>query len=284
MLFSRSRFRFVTAALVTGALLVTVPGSASFASGMIRHSHKKSSAHLKLVTPGVLSVGSDTTYPPMEFSDVGHPGQYKGADVDIANALAKHMGLKGAKFISGGFDSLLSSLQAGRFDVIISAMNDTPARRKIVNYVDYMTAAEGILVPAGSKIRANAYTGLCHQTVSAQRGSTELYGLQAAEKKCHNSIHILGYVEDTEAYQAFISGHATAYTTDWPVVIHYYATNRGRFRIAGKPIVLTNYGIAVRKNNPALEHALQKALAAIRADGEYLKILKKWGLGASAIK
>jgi polar amino acid transport system substrate-binding protein len=42
-------------------------------------------------------------------------------------------------------------------------------------------------------------------------------------------------------------------------------------------------GIAVRKDDPELRDAIQKAFDAMKADGTYLKILTKWHLEGDAI-
>jgi len=245
-----------------------------------------STSNLGLITPGVLTVGSDTSYPPMEYASPGHPGTYIGADVDLAKALAKAMGLKSAKIVSGNFDTLITSLQAKRYDVIMSSMNDTKARAQQVSFVDYMTAREGVLVKKSSSIHGNNYQAFCGDTVSVERGTTELMGLDQADSSCGSKkINIQSYPADSDAFQAFNSGHANVYTSDLPVVAYYIKQHPTEFRLAGKAISASaNYGIALRKGNNALKHALQKALTKIRSNGTYTKILQKWGVGDAALK
>ncbi len=61
-----------------------------------------------LITPGTLTVGSDTTYPPQEYIDTA-TGQAKGFDIDLITAIAQRMGLKakiGRVALSSGRESL----------------------------------------------------------------------------------------------------------------------------------------------------------------------------------
>jgi polar amino acid transport system substrate-binding protein len=228
-------------------------------------------------------VGSDTSYPPMESKDP-QTQQYVGADVDLAGALAKAMGLKGAHIKSGIFDSLIPSLQARRYDVVMSSMNDTPDRAKKVDFVDYMRAREAILVPKSKPIKTNGYGGLCGKTVTVERGTTEEQGMEQANKTCSTKINILASSTDSDAFQAFNSGHADAYTSDLPVITHYVQTDPNKFQQAGPSITASaNYGIALNKGNGQLKTALQDALAKIRANGEYSKILKKWGVSEAGL-
>jgi polar amino acid transport system substrate-binding protein len=210
--------------------------------------------------------------------------QYVGADIDLANALAKAMGLKGAIIKSASFDSLIPSLQAHRFDVIMSSMNDTPERAKQVDFVDYMTATMGVLVKKGSTVKANSFSALCGDSVAVERGTVEQQDLTSANNSCSSKINILVSTADTDAYQAFNSGHAQAYTSDLPVVVYYAKKYPTRFQLAGKPISAhANYGIALNKNQGQLKTALQQALQKIRGNGQYTAILKKWGVSGAAL-
>lgn len=278
------------ALLVVSLLLSACGGSSSSSSSPTALPTKSTSTmaggkSLGLLKSDLLTVCSDATYPPMEYSDPSHPGQYIGADVDLASALARAIGVASAKILNTPFDSIIPALQAKRCDIVMSSMSDTPLRRKTVSFVDYMTTAEGILVNKSSSIHASSYSGLCGKTVAVERGTTELDGLNAASKSCSSKIHVLSFTADTDAFQAFASGHADAYTGDLPVVAHYVQLHPTSYRQAGTAIKLASepYGIAVRKSDAALRTALQGAVAKIRANGTYAKILKKWGVGQASL-
>jgi polar amino acid transport system substrate-binding protein len=221
----------------------------------------------------------------MEFKDP-NTLQYVGADVDLANALAHAMGLKGATIVSNTFDTLIPvMLTRHKFDVIMSSMNDRPDRRKEgVNFIDYLRASEAILVKSSSSIHANGYSGMCGHTVSVERGTTEQDGLEAANKKCKNKISIKLFAGDTDAFNAFAAGHADAYSSDYPVIADHVRTSSGRYRPAGAAFGATeDYGIAMPKTNTALFTALTKAYRKIRANGQYKKILKHWDIQGAAL-
>jgi polar amino acid transport system substrate-binding protein len=272
---------------LSAAILCIGMALGGFAAHASAHSATGPSA-LHLVNAGILSVGSDTTYPPMESTDVKHPGQYVGADVDLANALAKAMGLKGAKIVTTSFDSIIPALQRHNFDVIMSSMNDTPARRKQISFIDYMSlkASEAVLVGKSSTLKMGSYHGLCGHSVSVQSGTAELSDMQAEAKKCGSkTIDIKQYRADTDAFQALVSGHTEAYSSDLPVALYYASKFKTQVKFAGKGIGGgAFYGIGVSKTNPALSAAIKKGLSVIKSNGQYAKILKKYGLGATAIK
>lgn len=275
-------------ALIIACLVLAGCGSSSSSSSPTATAASKSgkvaksTTALKLISPGYLTVGSDTTYPPMESADPNHPGQYVGADIDLAQALAKAMGLKGAKIKNNSFDTIIPALQRKNFDVIMSSMNDTPERAKVIAFVNYMRSSQAILVRKSSGIHADSYAQVCGKTVAVQSGTTELDGLLKANTgSC--KITIKQFKADTDAFQAFNAGHADAYTGDLPVVALYAKEHSSKFVEAGKPFAAgEDYGIGLLKTNPGLKQALQSALDTIKTNGQYKQILDKWGVGGAA--
>ena len=74
--------------------------------------------HLHLVTDGVLTVGTDPSFPPFEFMD---GGEYAGFDVELVAAIAERLGLT-YTFVDYPFDDLIGALQGGsEIDMIASA-------------------------------------------------------------------------------------------------------------------------------------------------------------------
>ncbi len=280
---NRSRSRLILGLVAASGLLI----SSIFAtSGFAASPHVRT--YFKVLHKGWLTVGSDTTYPPMEFSNVNKPGTYLGADVDLSNAIAKKMGLHGAKIVSTNFTTIISSLKKHSFDVIMSSMNDTPDRRKEIDFVDYMKLNTGIsiLTVKSSSVHANSYKGLCGDKVSVETGTIEFDGLTAQNKKCSSSkqIDIHGYVHDTDAFQALAAGKVDAYTTDLPVALYYVKHHRNALRFAGKSFGSGGkYGAGFLKDTNGLQKAFRNGLKAIMKDGQYHHILKKWGLGKTSI-
>src|SRR6266852_9854293 len=66
-----------------------------------------------LITPGVLTFVSDTTYPPQEYIDTA-TGKAIGFDVDLITAIAQRMGLQ-AKIVTTKFDTIVDDEAAKRF-------------------------------------------------------------------------------------------------------------------------------------------------------------------------
>ena len=79
-----------------------------------------------------------------------------------------------------------------------------------------------------------------------------------------------------------LNGRADASYQDDPVTGYYTQLNPDRVEVGGVTVEPAPVGIAVRKDNPALETALRQALADMMADGTYLAILERWGVTSGA--
>ncbi|BFO10651.1 hypothetical protein GGER_31610 [Serratia rubidaea] len=76
---------------------------------------------------GTLKVGLEGTYPPFSFQ--GEDGKLTGFEVDFANALAQHLGVK-AKLSPTKWDGMLASLDSKRIDVVINQVTISDERKK----------------------------------------------------------------------------------------------------------------------------------------------------------
>ncbi|MDC0742839.1 transporter substrate-binding domain-containing protein [Polyangium mundeleinium] len=112
---------------------------------------------LSTVQPRTLTVGSDIPYPPFEFfTESGEP---TGFDVELIEAIAKELCLT-PKWVNSNFDTIFTSLSAGRFDVVAAAVTayapegspsygTVKARQKIVSFTKpYYSALQSLTVKA----------------------------------------------------------------------------------------------------------------------------------------
>jgi polar amino acid transport system substrate-binding protein len=240
----------------------------------------------------VINVGSDIEYPPIEFYKEGTT-QVQGVDYDLAKALGAKLGVK-FKFINDtDFAGIIGAMQAGRFDIIMSAMNDTAERRKKgADFIDYFTAGTSLIVKKGNPNNIQTLDDVCGKTVAVQKGTvqdTDLITPQVA--KCTNAglgkLTVLRFEKDTDALQQVKNGRAVANFEDFPVAAYNAKISGGGndFDAVNVPgIGPGNYGIAVPKDNTKLRDALQAALKAVIADGTYDQILAKWNVTAGALK
>ncbi|WP_030560694.1 ABC transporter substrate-binding protein [Streptomyces aureocirculatus] len=298
---AKSRIVAVGAIAVAGSLLLT--GCGDQTNDKKDGGDKVVSAPLSDELPssirnqGVIKVGSDIAYPPVEFKDKG--GKTVGIDPDIADALGKQLGVR-FEFANGTFDTLLGGLRSKRYDIAMSAMTDTKNRqegideetgKKVgsgVDFVDYFTAGVSIYTKKGDDQGIKTWADLCGKKIVVQRGTVSHDMAKAESQKCKGGkkISIESYDNDQQAQTRLRSGGADAGSSDFPVAAYAVKTSGGGkdFQLVGDQVEAAPYGIAVAKNNSELRDAVKMALDAIIANGQYEKIIKKWGVDAGAVK
>ena len=221
---------------------------------------------------------TDATYPPEESIPTGSTNPV-GSDIDIANAVAAQMGAK-ASFKNTTFDSIIAALKAKKCDAVISGMNDTPARRKQVDFTDYLSVGQSIMVKAGNPEHLSSLASLAGKSVSVESGTTDRDFLAAQSAKLvkagKKAINIKTFPKDTDAASALKAGRVDAYFGDSPVAVYYVSRDKS-FTIGGAPIAPIPIGIATRKGDP-LTAAMKKAMNALYAKGTIKKIVAKWGM------
>jgi polar amino acid transport system substrate-binding protein len=238
-----------------------------------------------LMVPGALSVGSELTYPPKEFVDTA-TGKPTGFDIDLITAMADRMGLK-TNIVSTRFDTIIDDLNNKRFDVIISGMHVTPAREQKVDFIKYVRSGESLLVSKGNPENIKAYTDLCGKKVGVQGGTIQQDHLNATSTQCTKSgkapIGITVLTSQNEVINLLVNKRVDATLQVDAVSSYYLKQNSGTLEVAGEIVNADPEGIAVRKGDTSMNMAIQKALAAVKADGTYKKLLDKWGLSNEAI-
>ena len=270
-----------SAALVALALGVSVFGATAANAA----SPAKVTPPSSITSAKQLLFCSDISYPPEEFYKGTTP---VGSDIEIGDALAAQMGVK-ASFQNTGFDGIIPALEGKKCDAIISGMNDTPARRKQVDFTDYLSVGQSFMVKKGNPEHITNIASLAGKTVSVEVGTTNADYLNAQSKKLQaggkKGITVKTFPKDTDAANALATDKVDSYFGDAPVVAYYIGKQPSVFTFGGKAVNPIPVGIATRKGD-ALTAAMRKAVANIYANGTMTKILAKWkmsGMAAQAL-
>ncbi|TRV71316.1 ABC transporter substrate-binding protein [Streptomyces sp. 130] len=301
-----TRIAAVGAIAVAGTMLLTACGdqtknndSASTGASTGASAGTASPADLlpaEIKSKGVIRVGSDIAYPPVEFKD--ESGKTAGIDPDLGAALGKVLGVE-FKFENGTFDTLVTGLRAKRYDIAMSAMTDSKERqegidpetkKKVgegVDFVDYFTAGVSIYTKKGDDQGIKTWADLCGKKIAVQRNTVSHDLAKDESKKCAGGkkIAIEAYDTDLEAQTRIRSGGADAGSSDFPVAAYAVKTSGGGkdFQIVGDQVEAAPYGIAIAKGNDKLTQAIKAAMDEIIKSGEYDKIIAKWGVEAGAV-
>ena len=231
---------------------------------------------------GKLVVGMSADYAPYEFHYIDENGKdvVGGFDVDIANEIAEAIGVE-LVIQEMDFDALVSALPAGKIDAVISGMNPTEERAKVVDFSDiYYNSKHGILVRAEDVDKYKTFADLEGAKVGAQLGSTQE---QIAKSEIPNAdLQLLANVNNL--ILELKSGKVDAIIMEKPVA--EMAVNSNPDLAVGEPTYEDKTGgnaVGIAKNNPELLAKINEVINELNETGkmdEY--ILKANELAASA--
>lgn len=289
---SRSRIALVTAVALTFGLTAcgsdSLEESTSSAKESVKSVAKDTSLADKvpaaLKSKGTLTIGTDASYPPNEYFDTDGK-TIVGMDIELLDAVLGKLGLK-AKYVNGGFDSLILGVGSGKYDMSVSSFTINKERMQQVTMVSYLKAGSQWVVPKGNPKKISL-DDACGKTVTVQKGTVQVTDMQARSKKCttggKGEIKLLIEQDQSKATLNLSAGKADAMVADLPVSVDAVNKSGDKLELLGENYDTAPYGYVVKKDQNEFGNVLVEGLKAIKKDGTYDQILKKWKVDGGAI-
>jgi len=242
-----------------------------------------------LVTAGTLTDCVDIEYSPMEFfasADITDPNQATGFDVDAARAVAEKLGLN-LEIKNSAFDSLIPDLQAGRCDIVWSALYVSDERLQVADAVPYMATGHVIMVTKGNPKGIKTVDDLCGKTISIQSGGLVETDSKKASDDCvaagKPAITIQGYPKVADEFQQIVLGRVDAVWETDTAVSDWLLKHPGDYEVGYAFPHNKNYGVYYGKGKTDVGTALTAALAALKADGTLASIAAQYQMDAATL-
>ncbi len=251
--------------LAMGAMAAVVLASGCGGDAKSGASAEKSGSGI----PKVIRVGSETTFPPFEFTQ---DDKYVGFDLDLADAVIKQMGSQ-MEFKSMGFDALIPAVQSGQIDLIAAGLDATPEREKQVAFSDpYFTQNGYIIIVRKDNDAIKDWADLEGKNVGAQVGTQQVKLAQEAK-----AAQVKQLDSNSQAFMELQAKTLDAVVIDQPVGMYYLKQGGDKdLKIVGTSKGANGMVFAVKKENKELQAAVNKALKDLKANGTYDKIFEKW--------
>ncbi|MCG8564620.1 MAG: ABC transporter substrate-binding protein [Desulfobacterales bacterium] len=217
-----------------------------------------------------LTIGFCAHYPPFESRNEKN-NALEGFDVDLGRALAHVMNVS-PKFVDAEWQGLLGGLKKGDYDILITCMSKSEARATEVNMSDVYYELPDVIVVKQSNTSLKTQGDLKGKIVGVQVGSGSE---QIADKMVDQFKAVKRYNYNPEAFTDLAHGRIDA------VIVGYaYAVTQIKktpaFKVVGKPLHKAEIVMVMKNGADQLTHRVNRALAAIRADGTYDALLNKW--------
>jgi cystine transport system substrate-binding protein len=224
---------------------------------------------------GALKIGTEGTYAPFTYHD--ESGKLVGFDVEIGEAVAKKLGVK-AEFLEGKWDGLIAGLDANRYDAVINQVGITEERKKKYDFSEPYIASKAVLIVKSDNADIKDFPDLKGKNAAQSLSSNFGKIAQAA------GAELVGTDGFDQSIQLVLTGRADATVNDSLSFLDFKKKKPDApVKIAAEQANADFSGIIVRKGEPELLEAINKALVDIRADGTYDAISQKY-FGADVSK
>ena len=216
-----------------------------------------------------LVVGFCAQYPPFEFKN--EKGQFEGFDVDLGNAIGKQLGID-IVFKDGEWQGLIAGMKKGDYDMLITCMGETTARKENVNFSDVYIDLTEVLVVHKNESKIASVADLADKKVGAQFATSSERVVDGLADKIGD---IKKYNYTTEAFLDLKFKRIDAIVCGMAYAIVQIKKDPS-FKIVGEPLNSTPIVMALPKGADELTARVNDALAKVKADGTYDNIYNTW--------
>ncbi len=120
---------------------------------------------------GKIVVGTSADYPPYESIDAD--GNFVGFDMDLIRAIGEKLGVE-VEIQDMPFDSLIASVQEGKIDAVIAAMQATAERDEQVDFtIPYRMTRDAFAAAPGSGLVIEKPEDAAGKSIGAQTGTVQ---------------------------------------------------------------------------------------------------------------
>lgn len=243
-----------------------------FISGMGFAKDNNADLYQSVTKKDKIIVGISYDSKPFGFKD--SDGKIKGFEADLAREIAKRLfgDTNKVEFKNVTSQERINAASSGDVDMVISTMTINSQRKKLVDFsTPYFVAGQVICVKKDSKI--DSVYDLINKKIIVIMGTTGEKNI----KRFVPTAFIQGYVNNSEAIDAFKNNFGDAITTD-DSLLQGLVMDNGNYKLLPKKLTKEPYGIAFKKSKQtkALRNSVNKIINEMKSDGTLQAIKSRW--------
>lgn len=218
---------------------------------------------------GALVVGTKADYIPFGFRNAS--GAIVGFEPDLASDIATKLGVK-LELVPVLASNRIALLTDGKLDLVIATMNDTPERRKLVDFVQPSYYASGVNALAPKSLHLHVWQQLRAKPICSVEGAFYLPDL-----KQRYELDLVTFKNTDEMYEALKRGRCVSVVYDDTAIIGQLQSPDWReFEMPLLSILVEPWGMAVRPGEARLEKALSDVVKEWHRTGRIVALEERW--------
>ena len=204
---------------------------------------------------------------------VGDDGEYTGFDLELAQEVAKRLGLE-YKAQPIAWDSKDMELESGNIDCIWNGFTMTGREDDYTWTEPYMANQQVFVVANDSDI--NSQADLAGKIVEVQADSSAEAALKEAPELTATFKELLTTADYNTAFMDLEQGAVDAIAMDVIVAGYQIQQRNADFKILGDSLSEEEYGVGFKKGNTELRDKVQSTLEEMAEDGTLQEVSEKW--------
>ena len=221
-----------------------------------------------------LVMATNATFPPYEYKD---GDSFAGIDIEVAQKIAEKLGME-LEIQDVEFGSIISGVQAGKYDIGMAGISVTDERKESVNFTNtYTTTKQVVIVKEDSAIKSlDDLKGDGSMKFGVQQDTTgDILASDTVENGGYGEDNVTRYKAATDTVQALKTDKVDAVIIDEAPAKSFVSSTDG-LKILDGTWLEEEYAIAVSKTNNELLEKVNGALKELTDDGTIKSIIDKY--------
>ncbi|MFB9776558.1 ABC transporter substrate-binding protein [Brevibacterium otitidis] len=237
---------------------------------------------------GTITSVNTGSFPP--YTIVDGENNVTGASADLAEAMGQMLGVDIEHQTIDGLASVLTGMEAGRYDLSIGPTGDFSERQEQATFIDWVQEYVVFAVQAGNPQEIDGLDTTCGKKIAVQAGGSAEAVIKEQSTTCEDggeeAIEVQSYKDQPSAILSVQSGRADAFFSSRAPLTYFVNDSDGQLELVGTEdkngFGDLYQGIMVPKDSEMSEVILA-CLEELHANGTYDAIMDKWDLDANKL-
>ncbi|UJW75398.1 transporter substrate-binding domain-containing protein [Rhizobium sp. SL42] len=224
-------------------------------------------------------VVTENAYPPLQFVDP-KSGNAIGWEYDAMNEIAKRLNFK-VEYQNTSWDAMIQAVSDDQYNLGMTGITIKDDRKEKVDFSDPYMRSEQFMLVRGDEVRftdAKSFAALTDGLVGAQPGTSPFYtAVYEILDGNEQNPRIKLFETFGATVQALKAGDVDLVLTDSVAAKGYVDSSNGGLKVVGGALGAEDFGFIYPKGSDLVQ-PINAAIAALKADGTFDALNKKWFL------